>query len=94
VDYVWMSGAHVGIRRPVSPRVELVATSAGQTFSVNRAVAGRKGPCGARVEGALRVNGRAGALEVFAGYERRIDAFPTDRVRVRFFTVGFRLVSR
>jgi hypothetical protein len=39
------------------------------------------------------VNGRAAAVEFFAGYERRIDAYPTDRFRVRMFTFGFRIVS-
>jgi len=31
---------------------------------------------GARLEGHFRVNGEKGALELFAGYERRVDATP------------------
>lgn len=93
VDYTWTSGLRLAYRRPMNDRVELLATGSGSVVGVNHLVRGER-VCGARVEAGVRVNGRAGALEVFAGYERRIDAFPTDRFRVRWFTLGFRLVSR
>ena len=38
--------------------------------------------------------GKTASLEIFAAYERRIDGFPTDRFRVRFTEVGFRITSR
>ncbi len=96
VDYAWMSDARVSVRHAVRPdrRVELLADASGGVIGVQRAVYGRPRVCGGRVEGGIRVNGAAAALEIFLGYERRIDAFPTDRFRVRMWTVGFRLVSR
>ena len=42
----------------------------------------------------LRVNGPAAAAELFAGFERRIDADPLDRQAQRWTFAGFRLVSR
>jgi hypothetical protein len=94
VDYTWTSDLRVSIRRPVTPRVAVFATGTGGLIGVDRDKLWRPRLCGSRLEGGVRVSGQAAALEVFAGYERRIDAFPTDRFRVRAFTVGFRLVSR
>ena len=49
---------------------------------------------GGRVEAGVRFNGRGGALELFAGFERRIDADPLDFQAQRWAIAGFRLVSR
>ncbi len=96
VDYAWLSDARVSVRHAVRPnrRVELLADASGGVIGMQRARYGRPRVCGGRVEGGIRVNGAAAALEVFVGYERRMDAFPTDRFRVRMWTVGFRLVDR
>jgi len=42
----------------------------------------------------VRVNGRGGAIELFAGVERRLDADPLDRLPQRWAVAGFRLLSR
>ena len=94
VDYVWMTRGKVTLRHPIARDLELMTTGTGAIIGVNAAIADRDRLCGGRIEGGLRLNGRAAAIEVFAGYERRIDGFPTDRFRVRWFTAGFRLVSR
>jgi hypothetical protein len=44
------------------------------------------------VEAGVRLNGRAGAIELFAGFERRIDADPLDRQTQQWAMAGFRLV--
>jgi hypothetical protein len=95
VDYAWTSDARVSVRHALRPdrRVELLADVSGGVIGVHRALYGRPRICGGRIEGGVRVNGAAAALEIFAGYERRMDAFPTDRFRVRMWTVGFRLVN-
>jgi hypothetical protein len=93
VDYTWMSSLRVDARMPVTSRLAVLSTASGSVVGVTHAVRNER-VCGGRIEGGLRVDGRAAALEVFAGYERRIDAYPTDRFRVRMFTVGFRLSSR
>jgi hypothetical protein len=49
---------------------------------------------GGRAEGGIRFGGRAGALELFAGIERRIDADPLVRAAERWGIAGFRLVGR
>jgi hypothetical protein len=93
VDYRWTSGVELELRRPVTPHVEIGAQAAGLLIGVNEAIAHRDRQCGARIEANLRVNGTRGALELFAGYERRIDAYATDRHRTRYFLLGFRLTS-
>jgi hypothetical protein len=94
VDYDWMSEARVVWRRPITQRWSFVSIGTGLLVGTDEEIAGRPNLCGARIEGGVRVNGRKAALELFAGYERRVDAFPTERFRVRMFTVGFRVVSR
>jgi hypothetical protein len=94
VDYQWTGELGLTLRHPLDDRTRLFASGSGSVIGVNSAIAHRSRVCGARLEGGLRVNGAHGAVELFAGYERRIDAFPTDRGRVRFSTVGFRLLSR
>ena len=93
VDYVWMSRAHARIRHPINGRAELIGSAFGEVIGVNHLVRAER-VCGGRLEGGIRINGRAAAVEFFGGYERRIDAFPTDRFRVRMFQLGFRVVSK
>jgi hypothetical protein len=93
VDYRWTSDVEVRFFRPLTPRLEIGSRAAGVLIGVNRQIANRDRQCGARVDVTFRVNGERGALEVFAGYERRIDAFATDRHRTRYFTLGFRLTT-
>ena len=65
----------------------------GEVIGVDEETRGKNRVCGGRVEGGLRLRGEAATLEVFIGYERRIDAFPTDRYRVRWTTIGFRVTT-
>jgi len=94
VDYAWTSDLSLVWRRPVSRRLALFGSGAGHLIGVDTAKLGRDRQCGARVEAGLHIAGQAASLELFGGYERRIDGFPTERTRVRAFTLGFRLVSR
>jgi hypothetical protein len=94
VDYVWTSNLRLAIRRSLSPRAALFAGGTGGLIGVDRTRLDRGRLCGARLESGVRLNGQTGALELFVGYERRIDAYPLDRQRARWFALGFRLVSR
>jgi hypothetical protein len=96
VDYAWTSDAGVSVRHTLQsqPRVALLADASGGVVGTKREMFGRPRVCGGRIEGGVRVNGNRAALEMFVGYERRIDAYPTDRFRVRMWMVGFRIVSR
>ena len=94
VDYTWLGEMHVLVRRPINERVGVFAHGSGQAFAVNEAVAHRGTQAGGLVEAGIRVTGRAGALELFAGYEKRVDADPQDRLSQRWALAGFRLLSR
>jgi hypothetical protein len=93
VDYAWISRARVSLSRPLSDAFAVIGTAAGEVIGVKRGLARNERVCGGRVEGGVRIRGGAAALEAVVGYERRIDAFPTDRFRVRWFTVGARVVT-
>jgi len=94
VDYTWMTEAHVLVRRPVSERVGLFAHANGQVIRVDGTVPKRGTQTGGLVEAGLRINARGGALELFAGIEKRIDADPLDRQPLHWALAGFRLLSR
>ena len=94
VDYTWIGEGQLLIRRPLTEHVSLFAHGSGQAFAVNDALANRGTQAGGQVEAGVRVTGRAGVLEVFAGYEKRVDADPLDRLSQRWGLAGFRLLSR
>ena len=94
VDYTWLGDAQVLVRHPITERVAIFAHGSGQGFAVNEALAGRGAQGGLLVEGGVRVTGRAGVLEIFAGFEKRVDADPLDRLSQRWGLAGFRLLSR
>jgi hypothetical protein len=94
VDYVWIGQADVMARLPLTSYVGLFAHGSGQGFSLDPTVAQRDRQAGGLAEAGVRLNGRAGAIELFAGYEKRVDADPLDRLPQRWAMAGFRLVSR
>jgi hypothetical protein len=94
VDYTWMGEAHVLVRRPLSDVVGLFAHLSGQVFAVDATIAGRGTQTGGTVDAGIRLNGRAGAIELFVGYEKRVDADPLDRLPQHWGLAGFRLLSR
>ena len=49
---------------------------------------------GYRVEGGVRFDGDAAAIELFVGGERRIDPYPVEFGIAEWVTVGFRLLTR
>jgi hypothetical protein len=94
VDYSWTSNAEVTIRRGLTPKVGVFAHGTGEVFGVDGTVPNRGTQNGGRLEGGVRFDGRAGALELFAGVEKRLDADPLDRVTQHWAVAGFRLMSR
>jgi hypothetical protein len=93
VDYTWLGELNVLARRPVNAHVGVFGHGSGQLFAVNDAVLHRATQGGALLEAGIRVNGRGGVVEIFAGYEKRVDADPLDRQPQRWALVGFRLLS-
>ena len=91
VDYTWRGNADVVARRPISPAVDVYARALGDTIGVDEDIAGRGQQWGGRLEAGVRFTGRAGAIEVFGGFERMIDADPLDRTTRQWLIGGFRL---
>ena len=94
VDYAWTGDADVVVRRPMSARVGVFAHGAAQLVGVDPAVAGRGMQRAGRLEAGVRFSGRAGGVELFAGFERRTDADPIDRAPQHWAFAGFRFVSQ
>ena len=94
VDYTWLGEMHVLVRRPVNARLGVFAHGSGQVFGVDDAVAQRGAQAGGLIEAGVRLTGRAGVVEIFAGYEKRVDADPLDRLAHRWGLAGLRLLSR
>lgn len=96
VDYEWVSHAEATFRRtlPSQPRVAVFAEAAGSLIWTDPSMYGRERLCGGRIEGGVRLSADRAGVEIFVGYERRIDAYPTDLSRVRMWTIGFRVLNK
>jgi hypothetical protein len=94
VDYTWIGGGEVLVRRPVSPHVGIFVHGSGRFFGVDGTIPDRGTQLGILAEGGVRVLGRGGAFEAFAGFERRVDAYPLERVPKNWVLAGFRVLSR
>lgn len=92
VDYGWTAGTTVVARRRLATRFGLFARGSGEVVGID-AVSDRGTQAGGLGEAGIQINGRGGSVELFVGYERRIDAAPTDRRPRRWAFAGFRLVG-
>ena len=94
VDYTWLGEANVLVRHSISPRVGVFGHASGKFFGVRGDLIQRSTQTGGRVEGGVRLHGRGGVLELYVGYENRVDAYPLDRVPQQWGLTGLRLLSR
>jgi hypothetical protein len=93
VDYTGEIGGAVRVDRTMTPHVGVYAGTEAKILTVAPSVLGRARQTGGRAEAGLRLLGRAGALELFGAYERRIDADPFDGRARTWALAGFRLVG-
>jgi hypothetical protein len=94
-DYTWYEEAELVARRRMSPYASIYARGYGELIQVDPALAGRNGPLkGGRFEAGVRLHGSGGAMELFGGAERMIDADPLDRITRNWAFVGFRLLGQ
>lgn len=93
LDYAWTADADVRVLHPLNTVASVYARGTGEFFGIDRSLSGRDRQQGGRIEGGLRLEGHAGAIEIFAGYERRVDAFQTDLRPLGWGFAGFRLVK-
>jgi len=92
-DYKWVGDTDVLVRRQLSDRMAVYVRGTFVVYGVDGTVP-RDNQTGGRGEIGLRLTGPAGAVELFAGGERVVDAYPLDRVPQEWPFAGFRLVSR
>jgi hypothetical protein len=97
VDYTWIGDVNVIVRHNLKPRVGTYGRIFGELYGVNDDdepfLVKRGAQRGGRVEAGVRLSGKGGAMELFAGYERVIDADPFDRQARQWPFAGFRLVN-
>ena len=93
VDYTWELDADVRGDRLIRPGIGVLAAGGVRHLGVD-GTAGRGGQTGYRAEGGFRFEGAGGAVELFAGVERRIDPSPLEFGTATWMTAGFRLLSR
>lgn len=93
LDYDWMAVGEATLRRPVSPHVALYGVVQTEVYGVDRLRFDRTSQYGGRLELGLRLSGKGGALDVFGGYERVIDAHQLNLLPMRWAFAGFRLVK-
>jgi hypothetical protein len=92
-DYTWTGNVDLQCRRPVRDRMGAFIHVSGQLFGVDPTVLQRNAQADGFIEGGLRLEGTAGAVELFVGLERRMDAYPIDREAKHWVMAGFRLVN-
>ncbi len=93
VDYTWIGDADLTVHRQVSALATIYARAYGEVYVVDRPIAGRGRQAGGRAEAGVRLLGGAGSVELFAGYERMVDADPLDRIPRQWAFAGFRVVG-
>jgi hypothetical protein len=91
VDYSAEFSVDLLYRRRVTRLTSVVARAEALARTVDSDVSGRGTQSGGRLEGALRIAGRAAGLEVFAGVERRIDASALVGRPMTWALVGLRI---
>ena len=93
-DYTWTAWLTLAADRPAGARVRVFAKANGGFQGVDRQIANRDRLCGARLESGVHLNGVRGGVDVFVGYERRLDAYPLSYQRARWVEWGVRIGSR
>jgi hypothetical protein len=94
VDYKGEIGTFVDLIRPLDDRVAIIMSLGGTVVPVDGSLARRDTVAGGHVEVGLRISGTSGAMELFVGRERRIDADPIERRLTHWTQIGFRVLSR
>jgi hypothetical protein len=92
VDYRWEINGNARTDVQIRPGVGVLAAGDLRLLGVD-GTQNRGNQTGFRLEGGLRVEGRAGAMEFFLAVERRVDPYPLEFGTASWVTVGFRLLS-
>jgi hypothetical protein len=93
VDYTWMGKLDITARRQVNGIAGAYGRVLGELYATDVTVAGRGTQKGGRIEAGIRLRGKGGAMDLFAGWERMVDADLFDRRPRSWPFAGFRLVN-
>jgi hypothetical protein len=93
VDYRWEFDGRVRGDQVVRPGVGLLVSGSIRHLGVDGSQS-RSGQTGFRGEGGVRLEGGAGAAELFVAVERRIDPYPLEFGTETWISAGFRLLTR
>lgn len=93
IDYRWELDGRVRADRVLRPGVGVLLAGSVRHLGVD-GTRSRGGQTGFRAEAGVRLEGSAGALELFAAAERRIDPYPLEFSTAAWVTAGFRLLTR
>ena len=93
VDYRWEFDGRLRGDHVLRPGVGVMFSGAVRHLGVDGS-RDRGGQTGLRGEGGVRVDGSAGAMELFVAVERRIDPFPLEFGVGTWMSAGFRLLTR
>jgi hypothetical protein len=93
VDYAWTGELGARITHRLGRPLNLFADGSVAWFGIDETRSNRETQWSGRMEVGIRISGRAGDVEVFAGYVRRADAYPTEAGARRWPLVGIRIVG-
>ena len=93
VDYRWEVDARMRSDVPIRSRIGLLFRTDLRVLGVDGS-RDRGTQTGVRAEGGVRIQGPAGAVELFVSGERRIDPYQLEFGTRTWSTFGFRLLSR
>jgi hypothetical protein len=93
IDYTWELAGEAGGQIELRPHIALFTSGGVRVLGVDGSRA-RGTQTGYLGEAGVRLEGDAGAIELFAGVERRIDPFPVEFGSATWMKAGFRLLSR
>lgn len=97
VDYKWTADIEGRVDKPVAPHVALYGSGYAETYGIRhdettQSTRGRQ--TGGRVEGGVRLAGLRGSVDLFAGYERVVDADAFQQLPLSWAFAGFRVVNK
>lgn len=91
VDYAAQLEWHGAVELPLGPRLAIIGAADGVAAPVARQMFGRGTRRGGRVSGGVRIPSAAGAVDLYAGWEQRIDAGQFTRDTARWMRAGVRV---
>ena len=91
VDYTAQIEWYGALELPLNPRLALIGAADGVVAPVEREMFGRGARRGGRLSGGVRLPAAAGAVDLYAGWEQRIDAGQFARDTTRWMQAGVRV---